>query len=87
MQLTRHAIEKCETYEVDAAAVLSAMRSGETFLDLHRGGAVARLFRFRDRPWVAVLNPVTNKVVTVYPTDQRTVKARRRSGRWMVAKR
>ena len=38
------------------------------------------VFVFQLRPWVAVLNLETDKVMTVYPTDQRTVDARRGRG-------
>jgi len=86
MQLTRHAIEKCKTYGVNTEALLSAMQHGETFIDLSRGGSIAMVFVFQLRPWVAVLNLETEKVITVYPTDQRTVDARRGGGRWVFLK-
>ena len=38
------------------------------------------VFVFQLRPWVAVLNLETDKVMTVYPTDQSTVDARRGGG-------
>ena len=74
MQLTRHAIEKCATYGVAAKAVVSALDAGETWIDLHRSGALVRIFWFQQRPWVAVLNPGSDRVITV------------NRGRWVVLK-
>ncbi|QPN71499.1 hypothetical protein [Synechococcus sp. CBW1108] len=45
------------------------------------------MFEFLDRPWVAVLTPDDTRVITVYPTDQRTVQARRAGGRWLFLNR
>ena len=84
MRLTQHAMEKCQAYEVEAASLLEALQIGETFIDLARGGTMVRIFKFLGRPWVAVLDPDTERVITLYPTDQRTVESRRRNGRWMV---
>ena len=84
MRLTQHAMEKCQAYGVKATSLLEALQTGETFFDLERGGTMARTFRFLGRPWVAVLNPKTDSVITFYPTDQRTIESRRRNGRWMV---
>lgn len=86
MQLTRHAIEKCATYGVAANAIVNALQAGETFIDLHCSGTLVRIFWFQHRPWVAVLNPGSERVITVYPTDQRTVDARRNGGRWVLLK-
>jgi hypothetical protein len=68
-------MEECQAYGVEASSVLEALQMGETFIDLARGGTMVRIFKFLDRPWVAVLNP---------DTDQRTVESRRRNGQWMV---
>jgi hypothetical protein len=84
MRLTQHAMEKCQAYGVEASSLLKALQMGETFIDLARGGTMVRIFKFLDRPWVAVLNPDRERVITLYPTDQRTVESRRRNGRWMV---
>jgi hypothetical protein len=87
MQFSQHALEKCALYGVDPALVKQALSEGQTFLDLNRGGSQARVFRFLDRPWVAVLTPDEASVITVYPTDQRTVEARRAGGRWVFLNR
>jgi hypothetical protein len=83
MRLTQHALEKCQLYGVGATELLEALQTGETLIDRNRGGSLIRVFSFQSRPWVAVLDPETDKVITVYPTDQITVESRRRSGRWM----
>ena len=84
MRLTQHTMEKCQAYGVEAASLLEALQIGETFIDLARGGTMVRIFKFLGRPWVAVLDTDTERVITLYPTDQRTVESRRSNGRWMV---
>ncbi|MFM7549784.1 MAG: hypothetical protein ACKO8I_13150 [Cyanobacteriota bacterium] len=81
MQFSQHPLEKCGLYGVNPELVRDAMVEGETFLNLNRGGSRARVFEFLDRPWVAVLTPDDSRVIPVYPTDQRTVEARRAGGR------
>lgn len=83
MQFSQHALEKCDLYGVEPEKLLQALTEGQTFIDLNRGGSRARVFEFLDRPWVAVLTPDDARVITVYPTDQRTVEARRAGGRWV----
>jgi hypothetical protein len=83
MVLNQHAREKCALYGVDPESLLNALSLGQTFLYLNRGGSRARVFEFLDRPGVAVLTPDDARVITVYPTDQRTVEARRAGGRWV----
>jgi hypothetical protein len=87
MEFSHHALEKCALYGVNPEFVRDALTQGETFLDLNRGGSQARVFAFLDRPWVAVLTPDDARVITVYPTDQRTVQARRAGGRWLFLNR
>ena len=87
MRFSQHALEKCALYGVNPELVRDALAEGETFLDLNRGGSRARVFEFLDRPWVAVLTPDDARVITVYPTDQRTVEARRAGGRWLFLNR
>jgi hypothetical protein len=87
MEFSHHALEKCTLYGVNPELVREALTVGETFLDLNRGGSRARVFEFLDRPWVAVLTPDDARVITVYPTDERTVQARRAGGRWLFLNR
>jgi hypothetical protein len=87
LQFSQHALEKCALYGVSPELVRVALAEGETFLDLNRGGSRARVFDFLDRPWVAVLTPDDARVIPVYPTDQRTVEARRAGGRWLFLNR
>ena len=86
MELTRHAIEKCLVYGVDAELLLTACKSGERLMDLRQGATLIQVLTFQSRPWVAVVNPVSNAVITVYPTDQRTIQSRRSSGRWRTTR-
>jgi len=83
MEFSQHALDKCSLYGVNPEIVREALAHGETFLDVNRGGSRARVFEFLDRPWVAVLTPDDARVIPVYPTDQRTVEARRAGGRWL----
>jgi hypothetical protein len=73
MEFSQHALDKCALYGVNP--------------ELVRGGSRARVFEFLERPWVAVLTPDDARVITVYPTDQRTVEARRAGGRWLFLNR
>jgi hypothetical protein len=74
MEFSQHALDKCALYGVNPELVQDALASGETFLDLNRGGSRARVFEFLERPWVAVLTPDDARVIKVYPTDQRTLR-------------
>jgi hypothetical protein len=74
MQFSQHALEKCALCGVNPELVRDALAEGETFLDLNRGSSRARVFEFLDRPWVAVLTPEDARVMTVYPTEQRTLR-------------
>jgi hypothetical protein len=65
MQFSQHALDKCALYGVNPEIVQVALASGETFLDLNRGGSRARVFQFLDRPWVAVLTPDDARVITL----------------------
>jgi hypothetical protein len=87
MEFSQHALDKCSLYGVNPELVQDALASGETFLDLNRGGSRTRVFEFQDRPWVAVLTSDDARVITVYPTAQRTVEARRAGGRWLFLNR
>ena len=72
MQFSQHALEKCALY--GSTPSLCVMQPGTGV-------------RVLDRPWVAVLTPDDTRVITVYPTDQRTVQARRAGGRWLFLNR
>ena len=83
MEFSQHALDKCSLYGVNPELLRDALETGETFLDLNRGGSRARVFDFLDRPWVAVPTPEDARVITVNPTDKRSVRARRAGGRWL----
>ena len=72
MELSLHAIDKLQTYGIE----------GETFLDVS-SGASGLLIVWEGRPWVVILSNNGLKVVTTYPTDERTVANRRGGGRWI----
>jgi hypothetical protein len=46
MEFSQHALDKCSLYGVNPELVQDALASGETFLDLNRGGSRARVFEF-----------------------------------------
>jgi hypothetical protein len=87
LEFSQHALDKCSLYGVNPELVRDALAISETFLDLNRGGSRARVFEFLGRPWVAVPTPDDARVITVYPTDRRTVDARRAGGRWLFLNR
>ena len=47
--------------------------------------AVAKgsVFWWEERPWVVIFSQDGSRVVTTYPTDERTVTNRRGGGRWI----
>ena len=85
MELTRHAIDKLETYGIENERLgpwREALEKGETFLDV-TSGVTGSLFWWEGRPWVVIFSQDGCRVVTTYPTDQRTVTNRRGGGRWI----
>ncbi|AJD58855.1 MAG: hypothetical protein ACRCY0_07600 [Synechococcus elongatus] len=85
MELTRHAIDKLETYGIQGdrfQSWLAALPAGEVFQDL-TSGAVGLVVRWEERPWIVILSEDRAKVVTTYPTDERAVTNRRGGGRWI----
>ena len=85
VELTRHAIDKLETYGIQNERLRSwweALQRGETFLDV-TSGATGCVFWWEDRPWVVIFSQDGSTIVTTYPTDRRTVTSRRGGGRWI----
>ncbi len=85
MQLTRHALDKLQTYGIDGVLLLSwyeALGDGEVFIDTSTG-ALGVVMQWEGRPWVVILREDGETVVTTYPSDARTVSNRRGGGRWI----
>jgi len=85
LDLSRHAIDKLGTYGIEGQRFQSwqeALQGGEPFLDV-TSGAAGLVIRWEDRPWVVILSENEFRVVTTYPTDERTVANRRGGGRWI----
>ena len=85
MQLTRHAADKLETYGIDGARLGSwraALERGDPFLDVVTGSLVL-VMPWEERPWFVILSENGYRVVTTYPSDERTVTNRRGAGRWI----
>ena len=85
MELSRHAIDKLETYGIQSERLSSwqeALQGGDPFWDA-TSGATGTVFWWEERPWVVIFSQDGGKVVTTYPTDQRTVINRRGGGRWI----
>ena len=85
MELSRHAIDKLQTYGIEGLrfqAWRDALRQGEPFQDLSTG-AFGLVMLWEDRPWIVILSEDGSRVVTTYPTDERTVTNRRGGGRWI----
>jgi hypothetical protein len=86
LQLTRHAADKLETYGIDGARLESwraALERGDSFLDVSSGSLVL-VIHWEERPWIVILSEDGEKVVTTYPSDERTVMNRRGGGRWIT---
>lgn len=84
MEFTDHALLKCERYGILPALVMSGIRTrSQTFLDTSKDGSRCTVFTMGGRPWVAVLTADESKVITVYPTDERTLENRQGGGRWL----
>jgi len=85
LQLTHHAADKLETYGIDGARLESwraALDSGDPFLDVVTGSLVL-VIHWEERPWIVILSEDGTRVVTTYPSDERTVINRRGAGRWI----
>ena len=85
MELSRHAIDKLQTYGIGNELFQSwqtALQAGEPFLDVS-SGAAGLVIRWEGHPWVVILGQDRQKVVTTDPTDERTVANRRGGGRWV----
>ena len=83
MQLTRHAADKLETYKIISARLESwraALERGDPFLDVFTGSLVL-VMHLEERPWIVILSKDVDRVVTNYPSDERTVTNRRGAGR------
>jgi hypothetical protein len=85
LQLTRHATDKLETYGIDGARLESwraALERGDPFFDVVTGSLVL-VIQWEERPWIVILSENGDRVVTTYPSDERTVTNRRGAGRWI----
>ena len=85
MELSAHAIDKLQTYGIEGVRFqgwCKALAQGEAFWDV-TSGASGLVIRWEGRPWVVILSQNDGKVVTTYPTDERTVTNRRGGGRWI----
>ena len=85
LELTRHAANKLATYAIEGARTASwqeALHAGEPFMDV-TSGAIGSVFWWEGRPWVVIFSQDEERVVTTYPTDERTVTNRRGGGRWI----
>ena len=71
MELSRHAIEKLQTYGVE----VSVSRHGKLLSGIVIG--------WESRPWMVIMSNNVLKDLTTYPTDDRTVTNRRGAGRWI----
>jgi hypothetical protein len=85
VELSRHAIDKLQTYGIEGERFQgwqAAFQGGEPFLDVS-SGASGLVIRWEGRPWVVILSQDGHRVVTTYPTDERTLANRRGGGRWI----
>ncbi|MBD2422768.1 hypothetical protein [Cyanobium sp. FACHB-13342] len=85
MQLSRHAIDKLETYGICGDRLISwqeAFEQGQRHLDLSTAATVV-VTVWENRPWIAILSQDEERVITTYPTDHRTVTNRLGAGRWI----
>jgi hypothetical protein len=84
VELSLHAIDKLQTSGIEGERFQgwqTALQGGEPFLDAS-SGASGLLIVWEGRPWVVILSNNDLKVVTTYPTDERTVANHRGGGRW-----
>jgi len=45
--------------------------------------AAELVMHWEERPWIVILSKDGDRVVTTYPSDERTVTNRRGAGRWI----
>ena len=85
LDLTRHAAYKLATYAIEGDRLCSwrdALQDGDPFVDV-TSDAQGSVFWWEERPWVVIFSQDDGRVVTTYPTDERTVTNRRGGGRWI----
>ncbi len=85
MEWSQHALEKLRIYEIASEAIEGASVRQE--LRDRESGALLQVVEFQNRPWVMVISAESGKVMTVYPTDEKTLEHRIKSGRWSGLKR
>jgi hypothetical protein len=86
VELCRHALDKLDTYGISGERLASwqqSLHQGTQHLDLTTAARIV-VTHWEGRPWVVVLSQDGNRVITTYPTDQRTVTNRLESGRWIT---
>lgn len=85
MELSRHAIDKLETYGITSECLLgweAAMAQGSRLVDRGTGASIV-VMEWEQRPWIAVLSQDGDRVITTYPTDHGTLTNRIGAGRWV----
>ena len=85
LALTRHAVDKLTTYGIQGEQLAQwheALHCGQIFMDVTSGMA-GSVFWWGERPWIVIFSQDGGRVVTTYPTDERTVTNRLGGGRWI----
>jgi hypothetical protein len=85
VDLSLHASDKLQAYGIEGERFQgwqTALHRGEPFLDVS-SGASGLVISWEGRPWVVILSNSALKLVTTYPTDERTVANRRGGGLWI----
>lgn len=87
MELSSHATDKLETYGIEGERLKSwtqALLQAVRYFDTSTGSTVL-VTNWEQRPWVVILSQTDERVITIYPTDERTLTNRLRGGRWCLS--
>ena len=83
MDFTNHATEKLKIYEITTAEINNSLAySSQEFRDVKQNSKI-NIVEVKGSKLAVVISLETNKVVTIYTTDDKTIESRKRSGRWI----
>jgi len=83
MNLTQHALDKLEQYEIDSEEVEQKSQTPLHCLYDQTQETQIHIIQINNVYLVLVIDPNTQNLITVYTTNQRTIDNRRKTKRWI----
>ncbi len=82
MELSTHAITKLEIYSIDLDILYESLKKPLLELYDREEHSLIKIIKVNEIPFVCVFSIETNKMITIYRTDNLTINNRRNSKRW-----